>query len=220
METLEEMENQQWVTNNHPLYGLAGKLNDFDIIRDAHTVGMQNSDTASIKFGSMTLKVQKGREGRRQDYQAFGAFDLGGGERELCVMKVQGLALLSGPAGGPGAGAGPGANAGADGAAGAAVAAPGEMKIAYGVMATCTAGLGRGLEEEYDDGPAQGEPITEDGPVYKIPSMLLPQPVLDDGGVWYPYAMELKDVQCTVLEGKFEDGSLVFLPYLPMSSHG
>lgn len=40
------------------------------------------------------------------------------------------------------------------------------------------------------------------------------------GDGWYSYAVELKDVRCTVLEGKVFAGDKVYLPYIPMSSHG
>lgn len=226
--TLASMEAAGWVAAGHRLHGLAQALQERDLMHGQYELDMETTNTASIHSGAMTVKVKKGREGRRQDYQVFSAHLLDNGEYELAVMQVEGLARITLPAVDAGEDAGRGGDAGGVPQQGGAAADQGggapppqwTKKIAYGWMASCEAVAGRGLLTEYSQGP-RGD--GDDGGavvVHTVPSILrsLPMPQSENG--WYRYAVELQHVRCTVVEGRQSEGTVVFLPYVPLSSHG
>lgn len=141
--TLNQMEAAGWIQETHDLHGLAQELLRIELPGEKYCLPMATSERASIHHGAMTVKIKKGPEGRRQDYQVFCAFKLDDGGHELTVMQVEGIARISGPNDADGAGAAEAHGGGDD------VAATWPKKIAWGRMCSCEPAVCRGSETEY-----------------------------------------------------------------------
>lgn len=147
----------------------------------------------------MRVKVKKGGEGARQDYQVFAAFKELGGGHELCVMQVHSIAVVEKTD-----------DAGA----------PVQVKFVFGDMATCAAVKGKHLCEQYSDGPDEGGVGQGRDAVHRMPNMLRPAKADYSDTLWFPYVIELSHVQASVLEASLALDDPVYLPYVPISGHG
>lgn len=139
------------------------------------------------------MKAYSGKEGARQNHYVFVAFS---GGAELDVMKVKGLVRVEGRD---------------------ANAQPEVKKFAVGDLVECTVLERDDLCCKYSDGP--GEPLPEAVPGQLRPVHMLPSIVrAKQGKAWMPYAVELKDIQASVIIGRLGEDT-VYMPYVPMASH-
>lgn len=192
-DTLLWMEHNGFLSDGDPLLGFGHALTQVDPISGKFLVPLQTTDCASLHSGAFTVKVFKGREGYRQDFHTFIVFDGEGGTQELCVFRIEAIAKGQ-----------------------LAEDADTIRKLAYGKIATCKAVAGLGLNDSYSNGPDTNQPDR----VHRLPTIVTPVQTTYADTVWYPYVIELKNIQATILEGKTLDGHAVFVPYVPMSSHG
>jgi hypothetical protein len=194
---LKSMEEGQWIRNGHDLWGLNERLWEKSPITEEYTHAVQSARSASLHFGSTLVKAHRGNEGARQNHHVFLAFSDGnGGSAELNVMKVEGLARVEGLD---------------------AYAQQVVKKFAFGVLVECSVLQRTDLCCEYSDGPGQplhGAALGPDGPVHMLPSIVHRK----QGKEWMEYVVELKDIQASVLTGRFKEDT-VYMPYVPMASH-
>ena len=187
---LASMQEEEFIQDTHPLHGFHQRLWEKDQLHDTYKYAVQSASSASLHWGSTLIKCHKGNEGARQNHFIFVAFAVGGGDsHELCIMKVRGLAVVSGPP---------------------VDEQPVVKKFAFGDLVECDVVGDAHCSTSYSDGPSELQP----GNMHVLPSMLQPKA----GQRWIPYVVELKDVQASALTGSLNQGT-VYMPYVPMSSH-
>ena len=187
---LSAMVEERYLLPEHPLYNLRQRLWEKEHFRDIYTHSVQSARSASLHWGSTLVKCFKGNEGARQNHLIFIAFSAGGvAPDELCIMKVRGIVLVSGPPGDE---------------------PRGVKKLVFGDLIECQVKNADDRCNVYSDGPSDLQP----GKVHSLPSLLQPKAVKQ----WIPYVVEMKDVQASALSARLSSGD-VYVPYVPMSSH-
>jgi hypothetical protein len=183
-------------------------------------VQMWTADSASLHLGTTKLSCKRSRVGATEDCYAFAPFERDQDEAEVCVLEVEGIALVSWPKDEENEDildnaplAWPAANAEAGNADVETV------KVAWGTMWTCCCVPCPDGSRRYSSFVPTG-PHEEPHP-HCLPSLLRKDPDTEP----YPYAVELRNIHATCLNGKLstEVGAAleqVFAPYRPVGSHG